>query len=61
MVPIELRAFRLLAVCVIILAVVLVVRLFPQRSAALERSVVLLLLALVIVLGFIVLVTLTPV
>jgi hypothetical protein len=60
MVPIELRAFRLLAVCVIVLAAVLLVRLFTPRSAALERSVVFLLLVLVIILGVIVLVTLSP-
>jgi hypothetical protein len=60
MVPIELRAFRLLAVCVIVLAAVLLVRLFTPQSAALERSVVFLLLVLVIILGVIVLVTLSP-
>jgi hypothetical protein len=60
MVPIELRAFRLLAVCVIVLAAVILVRLFPPRVAALERSVVFLLLVLVIILGVIVLVTLSP-
>jgi hypothetical protein len=60
MVPIEVRAFRLLAICVIVLAAVLVVQLFPRRAGALDRSVVLLLLALVIILGVIVLVTATP-
>jgi hypothetical protein len=60
MVPIEVRAFRLLAVCVIVLAAVLVFQLFPRRAGGLERSVVLLLLALVIILGVIVLVTATP-
>jgi len=60
MVPIELRAFRLLAVCVIVLAVVLALQLLPRRSAAFDRTVVLLLLALVVVLGVIVMVTLTP-
>jgi len=60
MVPIEVRAFRLLAICVIVLAAVLVFQLFPRRPGALERSVVLLLLALVIILGVIVLVTATP-
>ena len=60
MVPIEVRAFRLLAVCVIVLAAVLVFQLFPRRAAPLERSVVLLLLVLVIILGVIVLVTATP-
>jgi len=60
MVPIEVRAFRLLAICVIVLAAVLVFHLFPRRAGALERSVVLLLLALVIILGVIVLVTATP-
>ena len=60
MVPIEVRAFRLLAICVIVLAAVLVAQLFPRRAAALERSVVLVLLALVIILGVIVLVTATP-
>ena len=60
MVPIEVRAFRLLAIRVIVLAAVLVFQLFPRRAGALERSVVLLLLALVIILGVIVLVTATP-
>ena len=60
MVPIEVRAFRLLAICVIVLAAVLVFQLFHRRAGALERSVVLLLLALVIILGVIVLVTATP-
>ncbi len=60
MVPIEVRAFRLLAICVIVLAAVLVFQLFPRRAGAPERSVVLLLLALVIILGVIVLVTATP-
>ncbi|PYM53485.1 MAG: hypothetical protein DMD77_26480 [Candidatus Rokuibacteriota bacterium] len=60
MVPIEVRAFRLLAICVIVLAAVLVFQLFPRRAGPLERSVVLLLLALVIILGVIVLVTATP-
>jgi hypothetical protein len=60
MVPIEVRAFRLLAICAIVLAAVLVFQLFPRRTAALERSVVLLLLVLVIILGVIVLLTATP-
>ena len=60
MVPIEVRAFRLLAICVILLAVVLVVQLFPRQAAVLERSVVLLVLALVVILAIIVLVTATP-
>jgi hypothetical protein len=60
MVPIEVRAFRLLAISVIVLAAVLVFQLFPRRAAPLERSIVLLLLVLVIILGVIVLVTATP-
>jgi hypothetical protein len=60
MVPIEVRAFRLLAICVILLAVVLVFQLFPRRAAVLGQSVALLVLVLVIVLAIIVLVTATP-
>ena len=60
MVPIEVRAFRLLAICVILLATVLVFQLFPRRAAFLERSVVLLVLALVVILAIVVLVTATP-
>jgi hypothetical protein len=60
MVPIEVRAFRLLAICVILLAVVLIFQLFPRRAAVLERSVVLLVLALVVILAIIVLATATP-
>ena len=60
MVPIEVRAFRLLAICVILLAVVLVAQLFPRPGAVLERSVVLLVLALVVILAIVVLVTATP-
>ena len=60
MVPIEVRAFRLLAICVILLAVVLVVQLFPRQAAVLERSVVLLVHALVVILAIVVLVTATP-
>ncbi len=53
MVPIEVRAFRLLAV-------VLIFQLFPRRAAVLERSVVLLVLALVVILAIVVLATATP-
>jgi hypothetical protein len=60
MVPIEVRAFRLLAICVILLAAVLAFQLFPRRAAFLERSVVLLVLALVVILAIVVLVTATP-
>lgn len=60
MVPFEIRAFRLLAICVILLAVVLVFVLFPRRTAILERSVGLLVLALVVILAIIVFATATP-
>jgi hypothetical protein len=60
MVPIEVRAFRLLAICVILLAVVLLFQLFPRRAVMLERSVVLLVLALVVILAIVVLATATP-
>ena len=58
MVPIEVTAFGLLAVCVIILALLLFFTLlFPRDSAMLARSVLVPVLVVVVVLAVYVLVT----
>ncbi len=48
MVPIEVRAFKLLAVCVMLLAAVLIVQLVPRRATIVDRPLLLLVLALVV-------------
>jgi len=56
MVPVEVRAFGLLALCVILLAAVLVLQWMPARAATVAKPLALLLLVVVIVLGIMVLV-----
>jgi hypothetical protein len=56
MVPIEVRAFGLLAVCVILLAALLIVQWMPARAGVVAKPVMLLGLIVVVVLGIIVLV-----
>jgi hypothetical protein len=56
MVPVETRAFGLLAVCVILLATVLLVQRIPARAASVARPVMLLIPVVVIVLGILVLI-----
>jgi len=54
MAPVEVRAFGLLAVCVILLAVVLIVQWMPARATVVAKPLMLLILAVVIVLGIMV-------
>ena len=56
MVPIEVRAFGLLAVCVILLAALLVVQWMPARAGVVAKPMMLLVLIVVMVLGILVLV-----
>lgn len=56
MVPIEVRAFGLLAVCVMLLAALLLVQWLPARSGVVAKPVMLLVLIVVVVLGILVLV-----
>ena len=56
MVPIEVRAFGLLAVCVILLAALLIVQWMPARAGIVAKPVTLLVLIVVVVLGILVLV-----
>lgn len=56
MVPIEVRAFGLLAVCVILLAALLIVQWMPARAGVVAKPVMLLVLIVVVVLGILVLV-----
>lgn len=58
--PIEVRAFNLLAVCVMLLAAVLIVQLVPRRATSADRPLLLFVLALVLVLATIVLATTRP-
>lgn len=57
MVPVEVRAFGLLAACVILLAAVLIVQWMPARAGIVAKPLMLLLLAVVIVLAILVFVT----
>jgi prolipoprotein diacylglyceryltransferase len=57
MVPVEVRAFGLLTVCVILLAAVLIVQWIPARATVVAKPLMLLILALVIALGILVAVT----
>jgi hypothetical protein len=59
-VPIEVRAFTLLAVCVMLLAAVLIIQLVPRRATSVDRSLLLVVLALVLVLAIVVLATIRP-
>jgi hypothetical protein len=54
MVPVEVRAFGLLAVCVILLAAVLIVQWMPARATVVAKPLMLLFLVVVIVLGIMV-------
>jgi hypothetical protein len=56
-VPVEVRAFGLLAACVILLAAVLIVQWMPARAGIVAKPLMLLLLAVVIVLAILVFVT----
>jgi len=56
MVPIEVRAFGLLAACVILLAALLIVQWMPARAGIVAKPVMLLVLIVVVVLGILVLV-----
>ena len=60
MVPVEIRAFSLLAVCVIALAAVLIAQWLPARDGVVAKPLVLLALVVVVVLGIIVLVSTRP-
>ena len=56
MVPVEVRAFGLLAACVILLAALLIVQWMPARAGIVAKPVMLLVLIVVVVLGILVLV-----
>jgi lipopolysaccharide export LptBFGC system permease protein LptF len=56
MVPVEVRAFTLLAVCVLLLAAVLFLQLFPRRESIPGRPLMLIILAVVAVLSIVVVV-----
>ena len=60
MVPVEVRAFALLAVCVLLLAAVMLCQLLPSRAAALGRPLMLIMLAVAAVLAIVVLVQTRP-
>ncbi len=60
MVPIEMKAFTLLAVCVMLLAAVLIIQLVPRRATSLDRPLLLLVLTLVLALAIVVLATIRP-
>jgi prolipoprotein diacylglyceryltransferase len=53
-VPVEVRAFGLLTVCVILLAAVLIVQWIPARATVVAKPLMLLILVVVIVLGIMV-------
>ncbi len=55
MVPIEVRAFRLLAICLVLLVVALLVQLFPRRAPGADRLVSLVILAVVLIMAVMVL------
>lgn len=56
MVPVEVRAFTLLAVCVLLLAAVLILQLLPRRETMSGRPLMLVILVVVAVLSIVVLV-----
>jgi hypothetical protein len=56
MVPVEVRAFALLAVCVLLLTAVLVLQLLPRPESMLGRPLMLVVLAVVAVLSIVVIV-----
>lgn len=56
MVPVEVRAFTLLAVCVLLLAAVLILQLLPRRDTTFGRPLIWVILAVVAVLSIIVIV-----
>jgi ABC-type transport system involved in multi-copper enzyme maturation permease subunit len=56
MVPVEVRAFTLLAVCVLLLAAVLILQLLPRRESAFGRPLTLVILVVVAVLSIVVIV-----
>jgi ABC-type transport system involved in multi-copper enzyme maturation permease subunit len=56
MVPVEVRAFTLLAVCVLLLAAVLILQLLPRPETTLGRPLTLIILAVVAVLSIVVIV-----
>jgi hypothetical protein len=57
MVPVEVRAFGLLAVCVILLAAVLIAQWMPAREGIVAKPLTLLALVVVIALAIVVFVT----
>jgi ABC-type transport system involved in multi-copper enzyme maturation permease subunit len=56
MVPVEVRAFTLLAVCMLLLAAVLLLQLLPRPETMLGRPLMLIILAVVAVLSIVVIV-----
>jgi hypothetical protein len=56
MVPVEVRAFTLLAVCVLLLAAVLILQLLPRPDTMFGRPLMLVILAVVAVLSIVVIV-----
>lgn len=54
MVPVEVRAFTLLAVCVLLLAAVLILQLLPRGETTFGRPLMLVILAVVAVLSIVV-------
>jgi hypothetical protein len=56
MVPVEVRAFTLLAVCMLLLAAVLLLQLLPRPETMLGRPLMLITLAVVAVLSIVVIV-----
>jgi ABC-type transport system involved in multi-copper enzyme maturation permease subunit len=54
MVPVEVRAFTLLAVCMLLLAAVLLLQLLPRPETMLGRPLMLIILAVVAVLSIVV-------
>jgi hypothetical protein len=56
MVPVEVRAFTLLAVCMLLLAAVLLLQLLPRPETMLSRPLMLITLAVVAVLSIVVIV-----
>ena len=56
MVPVEVRAFTLLAVCVLLMAAVLFLQMLPRRETTPSRPLLLVILAVVAVLSIVVIV-----
>jgi ABC-type transport system involved in multi-copper enzyme maturation permease subunit len=56
MVPVEVRAFTLLAMCMLLLAAVLLLQLLPRPETMLGRPLMLIILAVVAVLSIVVIV-----